>query len=87
MTTLRHGGDEHSPALVLRAALALDFMTFAEFSFSVVRPNTEFKPNWHLEALAHKLSQVASGEIKRLIVTSETFNCSAQICASVVACP
>jgi hypothetical protein len=35
----------------------------------VVRPNTQFKPNWHLEALAHKLSQVAAGEVKRLIVT------------------
>ena len=28
-----------------------------------------FKPNWHLEALAHKLSQVAAGDVRRLIVT------------------
>lgn len=69
MTTLLHGSEEHSPGLVLRAALALDFMTFGEFSFGVVRPNTEFKPNWHLEALAHKLSQLAAGDIRRLIVT------------------
>jgi predicted phage terminase large subunit-like protein len=54
---------------VLRAALALDFMAFTEFAFSVVRPNTQFKPNWHLEAMAHRLSQVASGEIRRLIIT------------------
>lgn len=60
---------EDPPSLVLRAVLALDFMAFSEFTFGVVRPNTAFKPNWHLEALAHKLSQVASGEVRRLIVT------------------
>ena len=54
---------------MLRATLALDFMAFTEFAFGVVRPNTLFKPNWHLEALAHKLSQVAAGEVRRLIVT------------------
>ena len=69
MTKLLHGADEYSPDLVLRATLALDFMAFTEFAFGVVRPNTVFKPNWHLEALAHKLSQVASGEVRRLIVT------------------
>jgi hypothetical protein len=69
MTTLLHAGDEPSPGLVLRAVLALDFMAFAQFAFGVVRPNTPFKPNWHLEALAHKLSQVAAGEVRRLIIT------------------
>jgi hypothetical protein len=61
MTTLLHTPDDHPPGLVLRATLALDFMAFTEFAFGVVRPNTLFKPNWHLEVLAHKLSQVASG--------------------------
>jgi predicted phage terminase large subunit-like protein len=69
MTTLLHAADEYPPGLVVRAALALDFMAFTEFAFGVVRPNTLFKPNWHLEALAHRLSQVASGEVRRLIVT------------------
>jgi len=69
MTALLHAADEYPLGLVLRATLALDFMAFTEFAFGVVRPNTLFKPNWHLEALAHKLSQVASGELRRLIVT------------------
>ena len=69
MTTQMHVPEEYPPGLVLRATLALDFMAFTEFAFGVVRPNTLFKPNWHLEALAHKLSQVASGEVRRLIVT------------------
>jgi len=64
-----HAPDEYPPGLVLRATLALDLMAFTEFAFGVVRPNTLFKPNWHLEALAYKLSQVASGEVRRLIVT------------------
>jgi len=69
MTTPLHAADEYPPGLVLRATLALDFMAFTEFAFGVVRPNTLFKPNWHLEVLAHKLSQVAAGEVRRLIVT------------------
>lgn len=69
MTTVSPAQNEYPPSLVLRATLALDFMAFTEFAFGVVRPNTLFKPNWHLEALAHKLSQVASGEVRRLIVT------------------
>ena len=69
MTTQLQAADEYPPGLVLRATLALDFMAFTEFAFGVVRPNTLFKPNWHLEALAHKLSQVAAGEGRRLIVT------------------
>ena len=69
MTSLLHAADEYPPALVLRAALAQDFMAFTEFAFTVVRPNTPLKRNWHLEALAHKLSQVASGEVRRLIIT------------------
>jgi predicted phage terminase large subunit-like protein len=69
MADLLHAADDYPPGLVLRAALTLDFMAFTEFAFGVVRPNALFKPNWHLEALAHKLSQVAAGEVKRLIVT------------------
>ena len=69
MTTPSLVPNQDPPGLVLRAALALDFMAFSEYAFGVVRPNTLFKPNWHLEALAHKLSQVAAGEVRRLIVT------------------
>lgn len=62
--------DTASPAVVLRAMLATDFMAFVEYTFGVVRPGATFKPNWHIEAIAHKLAQVASGEVKRLIITS-----------------
>jgi predicted phage terminase large subunit-like protein len=69
MTDLLPVQREYPPGLVLRAALAQDFMSFTEFAFGVVRPHAPFKPNWHLEALAYKLSQVAAGKVRRLIVT------------------
>lgn len=31
--------------------------------------NTRFVPNWHVQAMCHALSQVASGECKRLLIT------------------
>jgi predicted phage terminase large subunit-like protein len=74
--------DEVSPHVVLRALLATDFMAFIEYTFGVVRPGAPFKPNWHIEAIAHKLSQVASGEVKRLIITVPPRNLKS-ICASV----
>ncbi|WP_309775677.1 hypothetical protein [Nitrobacter vulgaris] len=73
---------EIPPQLVLRAALACDFCAFIEFSFGVLRPGTPFRPNWHIEAMAHKLAQIASGEVKRLIVTLPPRNLKS-ICASV----
>ena len=49
---------EIPPQLVLRAALARDFCAFIEFTFGVLRPSTPFRPNWHIEAMAHKLAQI-----------------------------
>jgi predicted phage terminase large subunit-like protein len=57
-----------SPQQVLRATLATDFRSFVEYVFGVLRPGTPFKRNWHIDAMAHKVSQVASGELKRLII-------------------
>jgi predicted phage terminase large subunit-like protein len=74
--------DEIPPELVLRAMLAVDFRAFIEFTFGVLRPGTPFRPNWHIDAMAHKLSQIASGELKRLIITLPPRNLKS-ICASV----
>jgi hypothetical protein len=57
------------PHLVFQALLPQNLMAFTEFAFGVVRPGISFKPNWHLEAVTEKLSQVASGKIRRLIIT------------------
>ena len=67
---------------VLQALLAHDLMGFTEFAFGVVRPGILFKPNWHLEAVTHKLSQVTKGEVRRLIITLPPRNLKS-LCASV----
>src|ERR1700722_12514565 len=84
MTSTPHSSDpaEYPPQRVLQAMLALDFMAFIEYTFRVVRPNVPFKSNWHIEAIAHALSRVASGELKRLIITLPPRNLKS-ICASV----
>jgi hypothetical protein len=71
-----------SPDLALQALLADDLMAFTEFAFGVVRPGILFKPNWHLEAVTHKLTQVAKGEVRRLIITLPPRSLKS-LCASV----
>jgi predicted phage terminase large subunit-like protein len=66
----------------LQAILAEDLMSFIQYAFSVVAPGKEFRPNWHLQAVAHKLAQVARGEVRRLIITMPPRNLKS-ICASV----
>src|SRR6266446_5829653 len=71
-----------SARAALRAVLATDFASFIEYTFGVLRPGAEFRPNWHIDAMAYKLSQVATGEVKRLIITLPPRNLKS-ICASV----
>src|SRR5258708_2013053 len=73
---------EHvSARAALRAVLGTDLGSFIEYTFGVLRPGMEFRPNWHIEAMAYKLSQVAAGEVKRLIITLPPRNLKS-ICAS-----
>jgi predicted phage terminase large subunit-like protein len=60
--------EDASPERIFRAILATDFRAFVEYVFGLLRPGIPFKPNWHIDAMAHKVSQVASGEVKRLII-------------------
>jgi len=60
---------DYPPQVVLQALLANNLTSFTEFAFGVVRPDVPFKPNWHFEAVTEKLSQVACGDVRRLIIT------------------
>ena len=71
-----------SSDVVLQALLADDLTAFTEFAFGVVRPGILFKPNWHLDAVTYKLSQVAKGHTRRLITTLPPRNLKS-LCASV----
>src|ERR1700682_5405260 len=57
-----------APEKIFRRLLATDFGAFVEYVFGLLHPGTPFKPNWHIDAMAHKASLVASGELKRLII-------------------
>jgi predicted phage terminase large subunit-like protein len=67
---------------VFRALLAQDLLAFSEFAFGVVRPGTVFKPSWHIDAITHKLSEVAKGRVRRLIITLPPRSLKS-LCASV----
>jgi hypothetical protein len=60
--------EDASPQQIFRAILATDFRAFVDYVFGLLRPGTSFKPNWHIDAMAYKAAQVASGEVKRLII-------------------
>jgi hypothetical protein len=72
----------HTEVAVYCALLAEDLYSFIEYAFGVVRPGIAFKPNWHIEAIAYKLAQVARGEVKRLIITLPPRSLKS-LCASV----
>ena len=73
---------DYPPQVVLQAVLVSNLTSFTEFAFGVVRPGITFKPNWHFEAVTHKLSEVASGDVRRLIITLPPRNLKS-LCASV----
>src|SRR5438477_2953608 len=60
---------DYPPQVVFQVLLANNLTSFTEFAFGVVRPGVVFKPNWRFEAVTEKLSQVARGDIRRLIIT------------------
>lgn len=53
---------------ILKTLLRHDLSTFIGRSFMTLNPGTAFLPNWHIEAIAHKLTRVWRGECKRLII-------------------
>jgi predicted phage terminase large subunit-like protein len=50
------------------AILRSDLGFFAQRCFSELNPQAAFAPNWHLEIIAAKLTEVRQGKIRRLII-------------------
>jgi predicted phage terminase large subunit-like protein len=67
---------------VVEAILRADFYSFIQAIFPFVSPNNPLIPNWHLEAMAHALTRVLNGEIRRLVITVPPRSLKS-ICASV----
>lgn len=54
---------------LLGAVLRNDFPSFIRKTFATVSPGVDYRHNWHIEAIAWHLNEVASGRLNRLIVT------------------
>jgi predicted phage terminase large subunit-like protein len=53
---------------LLNALLRSDFKSFLYRCMLTLNPGAAFMPNWHIDAIAHQLKRVRSGEITRLII-------------------
>lgn len=60
----------------------IDLSTFTHRTFVELNPQTEYLHNWHIDAIASKLMDVAEGRIRRLIINLPPRNLKS-ICASV----
>lgn len=54
---------------VFQTLLRQDLSSFIQRSVETVDPGADYQHNWHIDAIAHRLMQIASGEINRLIIT------------------
>ena len=66
----------------LNSTLRSDLSLFVRKVFATVSPNDAFKPNWHIEAIAHELTRCHAGENRRLLITQPPRSLKS-ICASV----
>ena len=48
--------------------LRADFRVFIHKAFTTLSPGQTYVPNWHIDAIAHRLERVRRGEIRRLII-------------------
>jgi predicted phage terminase large subunit-like protein len=53
---------------IVHAALRTDLSLFIQRVFAEVSPGETYLPNWHIDAMAHALTQVADGKTQRLII-------------------
>ena len=52
-----------------QALLRLDLSPFVQRCFNELAPATQYHHNWHLDAMAYHLGEVAAGRCKRLVIT------------------
>ncbi|MEQ9015744.1 MAG: phage terminase large subunit [Marinovum algicola] len=58
-----------SDAAALTAALRSDLTAFIAKCVVTVAPGSPYRPNWHIEAIAHALTRCRDGATTRLVVT------------------
>jgi predicted phage terminase large subunit-like protein len=58
-----------TPSALAAAIIRRDFYAFLQASYPIVSGGKSLMLNWHLEAMAYALGEVASGRTRRLIIT------------------
>ena len=53
---------------VLNAVLRRDFASFLRKTFHTLTPGQAYVPGWHIHAIAHRLQQVHTGQVRRLVI-------------------
>src|ERR1700730_18560353 len=56
-------------ARALDSILRTYFLSFIAKCFHELNSGTNYRPNWHIEAMAHELESCRTGSNKRLIIT------------------
>jgi predicted phage terminase large subunit-like protein len=54
---------------LLQALLRTDLPSFIAKCFATLEPGGAYRENWHIHHIAHQLTRVSGGEVKRLIIT------------------
>src|SRR6266571_7892251 len=67
---------------VLRAILRTELAFFIRKVFATVSPGDTYLHNWHVDAIAHQLTRVHSGESRRLLINQPPRSLKS-ICVSV----
>ena len=67
---------------VLRAILRTDLPFFIRKAFATISPGETYRHNWHVDAIAHQLMRVHSGEGRRLLINQPPRSLKS-ICVSV----
>ncbi len=52
----------------LAAILREDILSFVEFAFLLLNPGMQYMPNWHVQAIAHRLTQCVNGQVTKLLI-------------------
>ena len=53
---------------LLNAVLRRDFASFLRKTFHTLTPGQAYVPGWHIHAIAHRLQQVHTGQVRRLVI-------------------
>ncbi|XWN33583.1 MAG: phage terminase large subunit [Devosia sp.] len=61
--------DPGTKRATLDALLRKDLASFIGKAHSIITPGVPFIPNWHMEAIAHRLMAMKDGKIRRLVIT------------------